>query len=62
VSTDAATSPSSITSPAASHEANLPADLTVCHALIRQLLEARVEDARLIEGLQHQLKNLLRRA
>jgi transposase len=40
----------------------LPQDLTICHSLIRQLLDARVEDARLIEGLQHQLKNLLRRA
>jgi len=40
----------------------LPEDLTLCHALIRQLLDARVEDARLIEGLQHQLRNLLRRA
>lgn len=40
----------------------LPQDLTACHALIRQLLDAHVEDARLIEGLQHQLRNLLRRA
>jgi transposase len=40
----------------------LPQDLTLCHSLIRQLLDARMEDARLIEGLQHQLKNLLRRA
>jgi transposase len=40
----------------------LPQDLTLCHALIRQLLDARGEDARLIEGLQHQLRNLLRRA
>ena len=40
----------------------LPQDLTLCHALIRQLLEARVEDAKLIEGLQHQLRNMLRRA
>jgi transposase len=40
----------------------LPQDLTVCHALIRQLFEARVEDAKLIEGLQHQLRNMLRRA
>ena len=40
----------------------LPQDLTLCHALIRQLLDARVEDARLIEGLQHQLRNMLRRA
>ena len=40
----------------------LPQDLTLCHSLIRQLLDARVEDARLIEGLQHQLRNLLRRA
>ena len=41
---------------------SLPQDLTLCHSLIRQLLDARVEDARLIEGLQHQLRNLLRRA
>src|ERR1035438_333011 len=41
---------------------SLPHDLTLCHAFIRQLLDARVEDARLIEGLQHQLRNLLRRA
>ena len=40
----------------------LPQDLTLCHAFIRQLLDARVEDARLIEGLQHQLRNLLRRS
>ena len=40
----------------------LPQDLTLCHALIRQLLEARVEDAQLIAGLQHQLRNLLRRS
>ena len=40
----------------------LPQDLTVCHALIHQLLDARVEDARLIEGLQHELRNMLRRA
>jgi transposase len=59
VSTDATTSPSS---PAPSPDQSLPADLTTCHAIIRQLLDARVEDARLIEGLQHQLKNLLRRA
>jgi hypothetical protein len=39
-----------------------PQDLTLCHSLIRQLLDARVEDARRIEGLQHQLRNLLRRA
>src|ERR1035437_5244601 len=37
-------------------------DLTLCHSLIRQLLDARWEDARLIELLQHQLRNLLRRA
>ena len=41
---------------------SLPQDLTVCHALIRQLLDARVEDAQLIAGLQHQLRNLLRRS
>src|ERR1035437_9839655 len=40
----------------------LPQDLTICHCIIRQLQGARVEDARLIEGLQHQLRNLLRRA
>jgi transposase len=63
VSTDAITSTSSpAASPTASRDASLPADLTACHALIRQLLDAHVEDARLIEGLQHQLKNLLRRA
>lgn len=39
----------------------LPDDLTTCHAIIRQLLDARMEDARLIDGLQHQLKSLLRR-
>jgi transposase len=41
---------------------SLPQDLTLCHALIWQLLEARAEDAQLIAGLQHQLRNLLRRA
>ena len=40
----------------------LPQDMTLCHALIRQLLDARAEDAQLIAGLQHQLRNLLRRA
>ena len=40
----------------------LPQDLTLCHALIRQLLDARAEDAQLIAGLQHQLRNLLRRS
>ena len=63
MSTDAATSSSSTaSSPVAARDASLPADLTTCHAIIRQLLDARVEDARLIEGLQHQLRNLLRRA
>jgi len=41
---------------------SLPQDLTLCHALIRQLLEARADDAQLIAGLQHQLRNLLRRS
>jgi len=55
VTTDGSTS-----LPTSSEE--LPEDLATCHAIIRQLLEAHSEDARLIEGLQHQLKNLLRRA
>jgi transposase len=40
----------------------LPQDLTLCHAFIRQLLDARADDAQLIAGLQHQLRNLLRRS
>jgi transposase len=39
----------------------LPDDLTTCHAIIRQLLDAQREKEHLIDGLQHQLKNLLRR-
>ena len=61
-STSLSATPATPAAPAAPLPADLPADLTTCHAIIRQLLDARVEDARLIEGLQHQLRNLLRRA
>lgn len=39
----------------------LPADLAACHALIAQLLEQQREKDRLIDGMQHQLKQLLHR-
>jgi transposase len=47
----------------------LPEDVAACHAMIQynhatiqQLLDTHVEKDRLIEGLRHQLQNLLRRA
>jgi transposase len=39
----------------------LPADLAACHAMIGQLLEQQREKDRLINGMQHQLKQLLHR-
>lgn len=41
--------------------ATLPADLSTCHAMIRQLMEAHQQQTRLIDGLQNQLNQLLRR-
>ena len=41
--------------------ATLPADVAACHAMIQQLLEHEQHMHRLIDGLQGQLKQLLRR-
>ena len=41
--------------------AALPSDLSACHAMIRQLLEAQQENVRAIGRLEHQLQQLLRR-
>ena len=62
VSTDATTFPSSPTYSATPSQAqSLPADLTACHAFIRELLEAQREKDHLIAGMQQQLNQLLRR-
>ena len=42
-------------------EPNLPADLAVCHAMIRELLAANREQLRRTEHLEHQLDQLLKR-
>lgn len=41
--------------------AALPADLAACHAMIQQLLGLQQQKDRLIDGLQDQLKQLMRR-
>ena len=39
----------------------LPDDVNVCHAMIRQLLEAQGKQQRMIDRMEHQLADLLRR-
>jgi transposase len=56
MSTDAPTTPTSTLAAAA-----LPADLSACHALIRQLLEAQQQSVRTIARLENHLQQLLRR-
>jgi transposase len=62
MTTDGSTSLSATpTASAAELPASLPDDLTTCHALIRELLEAQREKDHLIAGMQQQLHCLLRR-
>ena len=61
MSTDAPTSPASAAGSATGSDPALPNDLSVCHALIRQLLEELQKTRQTNTRLEHHLQQLLRR-